>query len=115
MALLSYVVTLPRDLPNPSGPLSSQLVIMEPKSKTCRKRGPFLKLDDGMRANVHICIHRLVVQLQYLVPGEIEKSRMLHPLLPQLKLACLAKITHCTIELLQYNELAYHRVSRLYM
>ena len=94
MALLSYVMILPRDLLNPFGPLSSQLtsvVITEPKAKTRHKRRPYLKLDDGMRANVHICIHRLEVQPQYLVPGESEKSRMLHPLLPRLKLACLAK------------------------
>jgi len=66
-------------------------VITEPKAKTRHKRGPYLKLDDGMRANVHICIHRLEVQPQYLVPGEIEKSCTLHPLLPRLKLTCLAK------------------------
>jgi len=39
MALLSYVVILPRDLPNPSGPLSSQLVITEPKAKHVAKGG----------------------------------------------------------------------------
>ena len=35
-----------------------------------------------MRANVHVCIHRLVVQLQHLMPREIKKSRTLHSLLP---------------------------------
>lgn len=33
-----------------------------------------MKLDDGMTANVHVCFHRSVAQLQHLVPGEIEKS-----------------------------------------
>lgn len=31
------------------------------------KMGPYLKLDDGMRANVHFCIHRLLVQLQHVL------------------------------------------------
>ena len=35
-----------------------------------------------MRANIHVCIYRLVVQLQHLMPIEIKKSRMLHSLLP---------------------------------
>ena len=56
--------------------------ITEAKTKSHQKRGLYLKLDDGMRANVHVCIHWLVIQLQYLVPREIEKSCTLHSLLP---------------------------------
>ena len=85
MALLSHFTILPQDFLYPSGPLLSQLTsatIIEAKTKTCQKRGEYLKLEVMMRASVHACIHRLVVQLRHLVSGEIEKSCMLCPLLP---------------------------------
>lgn len=53
--------------------LSSELTsatILDTKTKTCHKRVPYLKLDNGIWAEVHVCIHRLVIQLQYLVPGD---------------------------------------------
>ena len=91
MALLLYFTILPRDLPDPSGQLSSLADIchnVETKTKLVRKGGhTSLKLDNGMRANLHVCIHGSVVQLQHLMTGEIEKSCTLHPLLSRLKLA----------------------------
>ena len=73
----------------PPGPICTTVrleltsaAIMEAKNKSHQKRGPYLKLDDRMRANIHVCIYRLVVQLQHLMPREIKKSRTLHSLLP---------------------------------
>jgi len=62
-----------------------------------------------MGANVHVCIHKLVVelvQLQHLVSGEIKKSHMLRPLLPWLKLMCLAKWNLVKFDT-QYNVSAF--------
>ena len=77
MALLSYFAILPWDLLDHSM-LSQQTsaVIMEITS-IAYQRGACLKLDDGMRANVHVCIHIYITLC-------LEKSCMLHPLLPWL-------------------------------
>jgi len=92
MAILSYFTILPWDLHLDHCHLSRHL----PRSR--RSRLKLIRLEKGailearwwdMRANVHVYIHRSVVelvQLQHLVSGEIKKSQMLHPLLPWLKL-----------------------------
>ena len=69
MALLSCFKILPQDLPDLSGALLSQLTsaaITNAKTTTHQKRGPYLKLDDRMRANVHVCIHMSVVITMHL-------------------------------------------------
>ena len=97
VALHSYFTILPQDLHLDRCHLSRHL----PQSR--RTRLKLIRLEKGailearwwdMRASVHVCIHRSVVelvQLQHLVSGEIKKSHMLRPLLPWLKLMCLAK------------------------
>ena len=55
---------------------------MEAKTKACQKS----RLDDRMKDSVHVCIHSASI------PRAIKKLCTLHPLLPSLKLVCLAKL-----------------------
>jgi len=68
MALQSYFKILSGDFPDHHSIIIIYARIVEAKTKTLQKRRPYLKLDNRKRANVHVCIHWSVVQLQNLVP-----------------------------------------------
>ena len=101
MSLLSYFHVAPRVLPDPSGPLSAELIapsaiaeanaavngVQQAKIKGSKKQGTYREIDRVLR------IKRVQIRYQnYLIFGRGVFIRELHPLLPGKQLALWAKL-----------------------